>query len=71
MGRVILDRRSFRPGLSPGALVGLAHATVMDESLSGNHPEGIVRRTDEESGDVLPFDGGPAERALRTQTVQV
>jgi hypothetical protein len=51
--------------------VGLAHATVMDESLSGNHPEGIVRRADEESGDVLPFDGGPAERALRTQTVQV
>ena len=29
------------------------------------------RREDEESATVLPFDGGPAEQAVRTQTVQV
>jgi hypothetical protein len=29
------------------------------------------RRDDEESATVAPFDGGPAEQALRTQTVQV
>jgi serine phosphatase RsbU (regulator of sigma subunit) len=30
-----------------------------------------VRRDDEELAVVLPFDGGPAEQAVRTQTVQV
>jgi len=29
------------------------------------------RRDDEESATLLPFDGGPAEQAIRTQTVQV
>ena len=33
--------------------------------------ERVERRDAEESAEVLPFDGGPAERALRTQTVQV
>lgn len=51
--------------LSGRALVRLAHV-----ASQGDHGSG-VRRDDEERGTVLPFDGGPAEQALRTQQVQV
>ena len=57
--------------LSGRALVRLANATETDEPVPGNQREGMVRRAEKESGEVLPFDGGPPERALRTQTVQV
>jgi serine phosphatase RsbU (regulator of sigma subunit) len=57
--------------LSGRALVRLAHVTAMDDSFPGGDLEPIERRDAEESAEVLPFDGGPAERALRTQTVQV
>jgi serine phosphatase RsbU (regulator of sigma subunit) len=50
--------------LSGRALVRLAH--VSDGTLASG-----VRRDDEERGTVLPFDGGPAEQALRSQEVQV
>src|SRR5690349_13246161 len=58
--------------LSGRALVRLAHVPV-DES-QGEVPDQLVegeRRDHEESATVLPFDGGPAEQAVRTQTVQV
>ncbi|MCA1825026.1 MAG: PP2C family protein-serine/threonine phosphatase [Mycobacteriales bacterium] len=51
--------------LSGRALVRLAHLASHD--LDGS----AARRDDEEWGTVLPFDGGPAEQALRTQHVQV
>ena len=59
--------------LSGRALVRLAHVRLRD-------PEGALlstplgddeRRAVEESATVLPFDGGPAEEAVRTQEVQV
>ncbi len=54
------------------ALVRLAHVPLAGvratEVSSLGHGE---RREDEESATVLPFDGGPAEQAVRTQTVQV
>ncbi|WP_106130935.1 PP2C family protein-serine/threonine phosphatase [Pseudosporangium ferrugineum] len=49
--------------LSGRALVRLARVP-----LNGSAGD---RRSGEESATVLPFDGGPAEQALRTQTVQV
>ena len=49
--------------LSGRALVRLAHMP-----LDGG---GTGRRDGEEVATVVPFDGGPAEPALRTQTVQV
>ncbi|MGI5211941.1 PP2C family protein-serine/threonine phosphatase [Plantactinospora sp. CA-290183] len=49
--------------LSGRALVRLAHVPL--------HGAGQERRDGEEVATVLPFDGGPAEQALRTQTVQV
>jgi serine phosphatase RsbU (regulator of sigma subunit) len=49
--------------LSGRALIRLAHV----RRLSG----GGDRRDREESATTLPFDGGPAERTVRTQTVQV
>ncbi len=59
--------------LSGRALVRLAHVPLRagadsaeDESLGRGE-----RRDAEESATVMPFDGGPAERAVRTQTVQV
>ena len=48
--------------LSGRALVRLAHVPF--------HGAGEVRRAGDEVATVLPFDGGPAEQALRTQTVQ-
>ena len=46
--------------LSPGAGAGGGTPLAADE-----------RRALEESATVLPFDGGPAEQAMRTQQVQV
>jgi serine phosphatase RsbU (regulator of sigma subunit) len=51
--------------LSGRALVRLAHVPL------GDDPGSDARRDDEERATVLPFDGGPAERALRSQEVQV
>ena len=59
--------------LSGRALVRLAHVPL-DAAAAGNTGEALTRgerHDDEESATVVPFDGGPAERALRTQTVQV
>jgi serine phosphatase RsbU (regulator of sigma subunit) len=50
--------------LSGRALVRLAHVP-----LGGGAGKG--RRDDAELATTIPFDGGPAEQALRTQTVQV
>lgn len=49
--------------LSGRALVRLAHVPL-DGASKG-------RRDGDEVATVMPFDGGPAERALRSQTVQV
>ncbi|RZT79481.1 serine phosphatase RsbU (regulator of sigma subunit) [Micromonospora violae] len=49
--------------LSGRALVRLAHVPFTDA--------GAGRRDGEELATVLPFDGGPAEQSLRTQTVRV
>jgi serine phosphatase RsbU (regulator of sigma subunit) len=61
--------------MSGRALVRLAHVrlrtdegTAMAVDRSGARGE---RRALEESATVLPFDGGPAEQAVRTQEVQV
>jgi len=51
--------------LSGRALVRLAHVHGDGAAESGE------RQDDEERGTVLPFDGGPAEQALRSQEVQV
>jgi serine phosphatase RsbU (regulator of sigma subunit) len=54
------------------ALVRLAHVPLSQGQTGGR--SSLVpgeRREDEESATVLPFDGGPAEHALRTQSVQV
>ena len=51
--------------LSGRALIRLAHAALDDIPGAG------TRRDDEERATVLPFDGGPAEQALRSQQVQV
>ena len=51
--------------LSGRALVRLTHVAL------GGAPQDGVRRDDEERATVLPFDGGPAEQALRSQQVQV
>ena len=59
--------------LSGRALVRLAHVPLR----SGAKPDstaplrGGERRRGEESAGLLPFDGGPAEQAVRTQQVQV
>jgi serine phosphatase RsbU (regulator of sigma subunit) len=50
--------------LSGRALIRLAHVP------RAAHLDG-ERRHEEESATTMPFDGGPAEQALRTQTVQV
>ncbi|WP_322936406.1 PP2C family protein-serine/threonine phosphatase [Nocardioides bizhenqiangii] len=54
--------------LSGRALVRLAHVPVTGHPGSLSTGE---RRDDEESATVLPFDGGPEEQAVRTQTAQV
>lgn len=57
--------------LSGRALVRLAHAPLKDRADDGDVVASGVRRQDGESATVLPFDGGPEEQTLRTQTVQV
>lgn len=59
--------------LSGRALVRLAHVRLHDlEGAPLSTPLGAdERRAVEESATVLPFDGGPAELAVRTQQVQV
>ena len=57
--------------LSGRALVRLAHADLStdDGTASSRGPE--ERRVSGELATTLPFDGGPAEQAIRTQQVQV
>lgn len=57
--------------LSGRALVRLAHVPLAQDSTSGESPDRGVRREDQESASVLPFDGGPEEQAVRTQQVCV
>jgi serine phosphatase RsbU (regulator of sigma subunit) len=59
--------------LSGRALVRLAHVLLRtDEGIDIDTPIAPgERRAIEESATVVPFDGGPVERALRTQEVQV
>jgi serine phosphatase RsbU (regulator of sigma subunit) len=59
--------------LSGRALVRLAHVPFGHvHTTDGSRSQAShVRRDDEELAVVLPFDGGPAEQAVRTQTVQV
>jgi serine phosphatase RsbU (regulator of sigma subunit) len=59
--------------LSGRALVRLAHLqlTATDGTAITAPLEPDERRALEESATVLPFDGGPAEQAIRTQQVQV
>lgn len=56
--------------LSGRALVRLAHIPLDGEQDEAPLAAG-ERRDLEESATVLPFDGGPAEQAVRTQQVQV
>jgi serine phosphatase RsbU (regulator of sigma subunit) len=54
------------------ALVRLAHVPLSQGQAGGRSSLVLgERREDEESATVLPFDGGPAEHAVRTQSVQV
>ena len=59
--------------LSGRALVRLAHLQLSstDATATSALPGANERRALEESATVLPFDGGPAEQAIRTQQVQV
>lgn len=59
--------------LSGRALVRLAHVPLQQVGAnSGGQTLAPGQRRDaEEFATVLPFDGGPAEQAVRTQTVQV
>jgi serine phosphatase RsbU (regulator of sigma subunit) len=58
--------------LSGRALVRLAHVPLEGGAPGDGAPLAWgERREDEESASVLPFDGGPAEQAVRTQTLQV
>ena len=55
--------------LSGRALVRLAHVPLLRGHQEGNRSSLVrgERREREESATVLPFDGGPAEQAVRTQ----
>jgi serine phosphatase RsbU (regulator of sigma subunit) len=59
--------------LSGRALVRLAHVRLATaDGVDGRTPVALgERRAVEESATVMPFDGGPAERAVRSQEVQV
>jgi hypothetical protein len=59
--------------LSGRALVRLAHIDLhtAEDGDNRSQPAHDERRVDEESATVLPFDGGPAEQAVRSQEVQV
>ena len=56
--------------LSGRALVRLAHVVGADLRGAGDEQAGI-RWDLEESAAVMPFDGGPAEQSVRTQTLMV
>jgi serine phosphatase RsbU (regulator of sigma subunit) len=53
------------------ALVRLAHVPLLPGPVDDSGLVPGERREEEESATVLPFDGGPEEQALRTQTAQV
>ena len=62
--------------LSGRALVRMAHIPLDGGPDAGSVPPPVgsrqgKRHLAEESATVLPFDGGPAEQAVRTQSVQV
>jgi serine phosphatase RsbU (regulator of sigma subunit) len=57
--------------LSGRSLVRLSHVTQSARAPMAAVPEDSDRREGGETAEQLPFDGGPAEQALRTQTVQV
>ncbi len=57
--------------LSGRALVRLARIDVDADPATGAPPADGERRDLAESATVLPFDGGPAEQAVRTQQTQV
>jgi serine phosphatase RsbU (regulator of sigma subunit) len=57
--------------LSGRSLVRLTHVTRSGRAPTAGLPEGSDRREGAETAEELPFDGGPAEQALRTQAVQV
>ena len=57
--------------LSGRSLVRLAHVTEREWDLASADTAGSDRRAGGELAEELPLDGGPAEQALRTQTVQV
>lgn len=54
--------------LSGRSVVRLAHITGTSRA---NDPNGPERRSAGETAEELPFDGGPIEQVLRTQTVHV
>jgi serine phosphatase RsbU (regulator of sigma subunit) len=60
--------------LSGRALVRLAHVPLQSAEGTSSSSKPLVpgeRRHGEESATLMPFDGGPAEQAVRTQWVQV
>lgn len=57
--------------LSGRALVRLSHGSQADEARGDHRSDGADKRDSADSASVLPFDGGPVEQALRTQTVRV
>lgn len=58
--------------MSGRALVRLAHVPLGNRGRPVSKPWIVGERRDEsESATVLPFDGGPEEQAVRTQSVQV
>ena len=57
--------------LSGRALVRLAHVPLVPGRAADTSLVAGERREEEESATVLPFDGGPEEQALRTQTAHV
>jgi serine phosphatase RsbU (regulator of sigma subunit) len=61
-GRGLVRLSHVQPG------EGVRESSNGDDHLNGS---GVSRFDVEERGAELPFDGGPAEEALRTQTVQV
>ena len=57
--------------LSGRALVRLSHVSPGGDPDDGHDGSGPQRLDAQDAASVLPFDGGPVEQALRTQTVQV
>lgn len=59
--------------ISGRGLVRLSHGASSEElaQLGLGGQEGFLRAEDNEQAVVVPFDGGPVETALRTQSVQV